>query len=71
LRTEAAQHYIPAVSMALVTDALGRNDEAISYLNKGCDDHDVWVTLLKVDPRWDSLRSDPRFSAILKRIGLE
>ena len=50
---------------------LDRRDEAISLLNAACDDRDVWVTLLKVDPRWNTLRSDPRFGAILKRVGLE
>jgi len=40
-------------------------------LEKACDEHDVRVTLLKVDPRWDSLRANSRFAAILKRIGLE
>jgi hypothetical protein len=31
----------------------------------------VRLTLLKVDPRWDSLRSHPKFVSILKRIGLQ
>jgi hypothetical protein len=50
---------------------LGQEEEAISWLNKACDKRDVWVTLLKVDPRWKSLRSNPGFISILKRVGLE
>jgi gamma-glutamylcysteine synthetase len=49
---------------------LGETDQALAQLEKACEDRDVRVTLLGVDPRWNSLRSDPRFQAILKRIGL-
>ena len=64
-------HYIPPASIALVYHGLGQEEEAISWLNKACDKRDVWVTLLKVDPRWKSLRSHPGFISILKRVGLE
>ncbi len=71
LKTTATQRYIPPASIALVCNALGREHEAVTWLNKACDDHDVWVTLLKVDPRWDSLRSNPQFIEILKRVRLQ
>jgi TolB-like protein/Flp pilus assembly protein TadD/class 3 adenylate cyclase len=67
----SAQRYIPPHNLALVYSALGERDEAFSWLEKACEDRDARLTLLKVDPRWDSLRSDARFVAILKRIGLE
>jgi TolB-like protein/Flp pilus assembly protein TadD/class 3 adenylate cyclase len=71
LKALSNEHYVPPVNVALVLNALGKKDEALASLEKGCEDRDVRLTLLKVDPRWDSLRSDPRFIAILKRIGLE
>jgi serine/threonine-protein kinase len=71
LKTLANEHYIPPVNIALVYNGLGDNDDALSLLERACDERDVRLPLLKVDPRWDSLRSDPRFLAILKRIGLE
>jgi hypothetical protein len=55
----------------MVYHALGEEGEALALLEKGCEERDVRLTLLKVDPRWDSLRSNPRFAAILKRIGLQ
>lgn len=65
-----AGHYIPPVNIALVYNALGRRDEALRALNQACEERDVRLSLLKVEPRWDSCRADPRFLAILKRIGL-
>ena len=68
---KTSPHYIPPASIALVYHGLGQEEEAISWLNKACDKRDVWVTLLKVDPRWKSLRSHSGFISILKRVGLE
>jgi TolB-like protein/tetratricopeptide (TPR) repeat protein len=71
LKALSNQHYIPPVNIALVYNGLGDQNEALSWLEKACDDRDVRLTLLKVEPRWDSFRSNPRFVAILKRIGLQ
>jgi serine/threonine-protein kinase len=66
-----SSHYIPPASVALVYHGLGREEDALSWLNKACDNRDVWVTLLKVEPRWTSLRSHPGFMSVLKRVGLD
>ena len=70
LKGLSVQHYIPPFNVAMVYTGLGDQNEALSWLEKACEERDVRVTILKVDPRWDSLRSNPRFIAILKRIGL-
>jgi len=70
LKGLSAQHYIPPFNVAMVYTGLGDQNEALSWLEKACEERDVRVTILKVDPRWDSLRSNPRFIAILKRVGL-
>jgi TolB-like protein/tetratricopeptide (TPR) repeat protein/class 3 adenylate cyclase len=71
LKNLSNQHYIPPVNIALVYNGLGDQNEALSNLEKACEERDVRLTLLKVDPRWDSFRSNPGFVAILKRIGLQ
>ena len=71
LKTLSNQHYIPPVNIALVYNGIGDQDEALAQLETACDERDVRLPLLKVDPRWDSFRSNPRFVAILKRIGLQ
>jgi TolB-like protein/tetratricopeptide (TPR) repeat protein len=70
LNARSLHDYVPPHNIALVYNGLGDQEAALTHLEKGCDDRDVRMTLLGVDPRWDSLRSQPRFRAILKRIGL-
>jgi serine/threonine protein kinase/Tfp pilus assembly protein PilF len=50
--------------------SLGKKDEAFDELNKALEVRDHRMAQLKVEPRLDSLRSDPRFSALLKRMKL-
>jgi tetratricopeptide (TPR) repeat protein len=71
LHTRSAQAYIPPCNVALVYNGLGNQDEALRQLEKAVEEHDVHLSFLKVDPKWDLLRSNPRFTAILKRIGLQ
>jgi len=71
LEAVSSQHYVPPTTVALVHNGLGHQDEALSQLEKACEQRDVRLTLLKVDPNWDSFRSNPRFASILKRIGLQ
>ncbi|MEY2486061.1 MAG: hypothetical protein QOH39_1709 [Verrucomicrobiota bacterium] len=71
LKAPGNQHYIPPSNIALVYHGLGDENQALSSLDKACDDHDVRVTLLKVDPTWGSLHTNPRFGAILQRVGLQ
>ena len=70
LNKVASSHYVPPVNVAMLYNATGSQAQAITELNKACDERDVRLTLLKVDPRWGSIRSNPGFTAILHRIGL-
>ena len=57
--------------MALVYAALGRNDMAFKWLEKSYEKHEESLCSLKIDPKMDPLRPDPRFKTLLKKIGLE
>jgi tetratricopeptide (TPR) repeat protein len=59
-----------AFAIATVYTGLGDKDQALRWLNESRDHHDIWIILLKVDPQWESLRSDPRYTELLKRMGL-
>jgi TolB-like protein/Tfp pilus assembly protein PilF len=76
-REEALQvldrvEYVPwrTFGAALVHSGLGDKDEAFRSLEKAIDLRAPFVTLLKVDPRFDLLRSDPRFPKLLRRMNL-
>jgi CBS domain-containing protein len=71
LKSLAAQRYIPPNSFAVVHLGLGEHDETFTWLEKAYVDRDVRLSFLRVDRKWAPLRSDPRFVALLKRVGLE
>lgn len=56
--------------IALVYTALGDKDQAFGWLGRSVDERSGSVRYLKVEPRLDPLRSDPRFDSLLKRVGL-
>jgi len=64
--------YVPwkAIGAALVYAGLGEKDEAFRSLEKAIELRAPFVILLKVDPRFDSLREDPRFQNLLRRMNL-
>ena len=49
---------------------MGDKTSALAYLEKALQEHGPWLIYLAVNPKWDSLRSDPRFIALEKKIGL-
>src|SRR6185503_18263388 len=63
--------YVPALYVAVIHAALGEMDDAFECLERAYDERSNWLTLLKVDPRVDSLRSDERFKELIRRIGFQ
>jgi tetratricopeptide (TPR) repeat protein len=59
-----------AFGAALVYTGLGEKDEAFRWLRKAIELRVPMVGVLKVDPRFDPLRQDPRFPDLLRRMGL-
>jgi DNA-binding winged helix-turn-helix (wHTH) protein len=56
--------------MSIVHAGLAANDLAFKWLEKAFEERDVWLVWMKVDPRFDPIRSDARFSRALQRLGL-
>jgi len=63
--------YISPWGIALIYMELGEKDQAFQWLEKAYEEHDNWMFSIKVEPGLDSFRSDPRFTAMLKKMGLE
>ncbi len=68
---EAVSHerYVPPYAMALVHAGLGQRDQALECLERAYEARDVHLIFLPVDPKWDALRSEVRFLALLRRCG--
>jgi len=56
--------------LAIVYAGLGEKDQALEWLQKAFEERSGGLLLLKVEPVFDNVRSDPRFADLLRRIGL-
>lgn len=70
LRELSKKRFVSEASIAMVYIALGEKDLAFAWLDKADKARDALLARLGVDPRFDSLRSDPRFKDMLKRMNL-
>jgi TolB-like protein/Flp pilus assembly protein TadD/tRNA A-37 threonylcarbamoyl transferase component Bud32 len=70
LLEESSRRHVSSYNFALMYTGLGDNNEAFRWLNKAYDERAVRLMNLSVHPRFASLRSDPRFKALVERIGL-
>ena len=70
LRQVASKRYVSGYDLAIVYVGLGENDKALQSLEAAYQEHSSWMLHLKVDPRLDPLRGDPRFQVLLQRVGL-
>jgi DNA-binding winged helix-turn-helix (wHTH) protein/Flp pilus assembly protein TadD len=69
LEAIARDRYVPPYAMAQIHLGLGDRDLALEWLERAFDVRDVHLVLLPADPKWDSVRGDARFVALLKRCG--
>jgi TolB-like protein/DNA-binding winged helix-turn-helix (wHTH) protein len=66
---EMARHRYVAPSLFMKPYlGLGDKDKALTWLEKGYEEHDQGLRFLKVNWTWDHLRSEPRFQAVLRRM---
>jgi hypothetical protein len=64
------QKYVSAYLIATVYAGLGDKESAFHWLESAMKQRDCQIPVLKVDPLFESLHSDPRFNELLRRIGL-
>ena len=57
----------PAKARLIILKVM-RKGEALTWLEKGYEEHDQGLRFLKVNWTWDPLRSEPRFQAVLRRM---
>jgi hypothetical protein len=64
------QGYRSAYVIALIHHSLGNNDLAFEWLETAYRERDVNLIHLNTDPRFDSLRPDPRLQDLIRRMKL-
>jgi TolB-like protein/DNA-binding winged helix-turn-helix (wHTH) protein/Tfp pilus assembly protein PilF len=70
LQELAQRQYVSAVHPAEVYAGLGDHSAALQWLEKAYQERSNNLIFLKVDPAFDSLRSDPQFLDLVRRVGL-
>jgi eukaryotic-like serine/threonine-protein kinase len=71
LQEQSKVRFVSPASIAMIYAALGDKEQAFAWLGKAEKTHDGIIVRLKVDSRYDSLRSDPRFTDLVRRVGLQ
>jgi DNA-binding winged helix-turn-helix (wHTH) protein/TolB-like protein/Flp pilus assembly protein TadD len=69
-RELAKRRYISPYNFAIIYLGLGDKDRAFEYLNKAYEEHPQTMVHLKSRPMFDSLRSDPRYTELLRKMNL-
>jgi tetratricopeptide (TPR) repeat protein len=69
-RESARSHYVSPGMVAAVCARVGDKQCAFEWLEKGFEERDDLLINLKVEPIFDSFHSDPRFQAMVRRVGL-
>jgi TolB-like protein/Tfp pilus assembly protein PilF len=70
LEQEAERRYVRPEAIAAVHVALGAREAAFKWLDRAYRARSSDVTTLKVERHWDPIRTDSRFAALVKRVGI-
>jgi eukaryotic-like serine/threonine-protein kinase len=71
LQTLSRTRYVPAFDVATVYMGLGDKVRAIEWLEKAYEERSTWIIWIKIEPHFEALHDQPRFHALLRRMGLE
>jgi adenylate cyclase len=71
LNQMSSRQFVSPFCTAIVYLGLGDTARALDGLEKAYEVRSQWMLWLKMDPMFDPLRSEPRFIALLKKVGLD
>jgi serine/threonine-protein kinase len=69
-KLKRTKEYVSPAELAIVYAGLGDKEGVLSSLERALETHDLQMQYLKVDPNHDSLRGEPRFQELVRRVGL-
>jgi tetratricopeptide (TPR) repeat protein len=70
LESVSNQRYVSGVHIAQVYCALHRPDDALKWLDRAYQQHDIGINMLKVEPMFDGCRADARFQRLISELHL-
>jgi TolB-like protein/Tfp pilus assembly protein PilF len=65
------RQYVPSYFVAAIHVALSQDDEAFQRLDQAYNERDPWLVYIKIDPMFARVRSDPRFTTLIRKIGMD
>ncbi len=68
LLKKSERSYVSAYDIAVIDAGLGDVEQAFRWLDKAVEQRPCWLCWLKLDPRLNDLRADPRFTELLQRL---
>jgi serine/threonine-protein kinase len=68
LTEKSKLQYVRPSMFAQIHMGLGEYDQAFTWLDRGYEERDIWMTILNLDPAFDDLRGDPRFIALIEKV---
>jgi tetratricopeptide (TPR) repeat protein len=69
-KLKTTNEYVSPAELAILYTGLGDKEGAFQALERAYTAHDLQMQYLKVEPHYDSLRADPRFADLMRRVGL-
>jgi len=69
LAAKRGQNYLCPFDIGTIHISLGEKDEAFRWLERAYDERSDCIAGLKVDPRLDPIRSEPRYQDLVRRVG--
>jgi predicted nucleic acid-binding protein len=70
LSEQRSERYVSPWALASINARLGEHSSALTWLERAYDEHDSTLVWLNVHPRFDALHGEPRFRALVARMGL-
>jgi hypothetical protein len=69
LHSLARAQHVPSTCFAIVHLGLGEHERSLEWLEKACKNRELSLTMIRIHPVYDPLRAEPRFQALLPRMG--
>ena len=70
LKDQSDRRYVSPFNLAVVYGGLGDNERTLEWLGKAYNERSPSLSLLRLSPAFDGVRSDSRFNVLVQRVGL-